>query len=98
MATATTIYITPTQRKGLFARARRRKSSFSAELRAAVDFYLELPADFDAKAMDTLAQEASETADRSIRRLDEAILGLKATLKKLDKVDGRLDELDAKRL
>jgi len=98
MATATTIYITPTQRKGLFKRARKRKSTFSAELRAAVDFYLELPPDFDAKAMETLAQEASESAERSIRRLDEAILGLKAAVKKLNEVDGRLDELDAKRL
>ena len=38
MATPTTVYISPQQRKRLFARARKRKTSFSEELRSAVDF------------------------------------------------------------
>lgn len=97
-ASPTTVYLTPQQRKGLFQRARKRKTGFSAELRAAVDFYLDLPPDFDEKALESLALEASESADRSIARIDETIGRLKTTVKKLDQIDRRLDELDTKRL
>jgi len=97
-ASPTTVYLTPRQRKGLFQRARKRKTGFSEELRAAVDFYLELPPDFDETAMESLALEASESAGRSMARLDKTIARLKTTLKRLDEVDRRLDELDSKRL
>ena len=50
-ATPTTIYINPRQRKRLFDRARKRKTSFSEELRSAVDLYLELPPGFDASEL-----------------------------------------------
>ncbi len=97
-ATPTTVYLTPRHRKGLFQRARKRKTSFSKELRAALDLYLDLPPDLDEKAMEALALEASESADRSIARLDETIARLKTTVKELDGIDRRLDELNAKRL
>ena len=42
MVTPTTVYITPQQRKRLFQRARLRKTSFSDELRTALDLYLDL--------------------------------------------------------
>jgi hypothetical protein len=51
MATPTAVYVAPRQRKRLFQRARKRKTSFSDELRSAVDLYLELPPDWDLEAM-----------------------------------------------
>jgi hypothetical protein len=73
MATPTTVYINPTQRKRLFQRARRRKTSFSEELRAALDFYLDLPPDFDEKAFAALVRNANASMDRSIAKLDETL-------------------------
>jgi regulator of sirC expression with transglutaminase-like and TPR domain len=73
MATPTTVYINPNQRKRLFQRARRRKTSFSEELRAALDFYLDLPPDFDEKALAALVREANASMDRSIAKLDETL-------------------------
>jgi len=73
MATPTTVYINPKQRKRLFQRARRRKTSFSEELRAALDFYLDLPPDFDEKAFAVLVREANASMDRSIAKLDETL-------------------------
>ncbi len=73
MATSTTIYITPRQRKQLFARARKRKTSFSEELRSAVDFYLDTPAEFDQEMRKQVAREASESIDRTIARLDQTL-------------------------
>ncbi|HXX23122.1 MAG TPA: hypothetical protein VEO19_08225 [Terriglobia bacterium] len=73
MATATTVYLSPKQRKRLFQRARRRKTTFSEELRAALDFYLDLPADFDAESFAALVREANASMDRSIAKLDETL-------------------------
>ncbi|MGD0128942.1 MAG: hypothetical protein ABSF46_26620 [Terriglobia bacterium] len=73
MATPTTVYITPQQRKRLFQRARRRKTSFSDELRTALDLYLDLPSDFDAEAFAALVREANASMDRSIGKLDETL-------------------------
>ena len=73
MATPTTVYITPQQRKRLFQRARRRKTSFSDELRTALDLYLDLPSDFDAQAFAALVREANASMDRSIAKLDETL-------------------------
>jgi hypothetical protein len=73
MATPTTVYINPKQRKQLSQRARRRKTSFSEELRAALDFYLDLPPDFDERAFAALVREANASMDRSIAKLDETL-------------------------
>lgn len=73
MATPTTVYINPKQRKRLFQRARQRKTSFSEELRAALDFYLDLPPDFDERAFAALVREANASMDRSIANLDETL-------------------------
>ncbi|MGH9355241.1 MAG: hypothetical protein ACRD10_03845 [Terriglobia bacterium] len=73
MASPTTVYITPKQRKELFGRARRHGTSFSEELRSAVDFYLGLPAEADPKALAELAREANHSLDRSLARLDDTL-------------------------
>lgn len=73
MATPTTVYLTSKQRTGLLRRAKRRKTSFSEELRTALDLYLELPPDVDLAEFDALVKEANASMDRSIARMDEAI-------------------------
>ena len=98
MPSPTTVYITPMQRKRLFERARKRKTSFSEELRSALDLYLDLPSNFDRGAMAALAHQASESANRSITTLDQAIASVRGMSAKLDEFNGRLDELDKKRL
>jgi len=84
MATPTTIYINPQQRKRLFQRARRRKSSFSEELREAIDLYLDFPTDFDKESLAALAKEANESLNRSIAKLDDAISYCKRSTEKID--------------
>jgi hypothetical protein len=98
MATPTTIYLHPQQRKRLFQRARRRRTSFSEELRAALDFYLDLPPDFDQQALSTLVQEAHASLERSMVRLDAMSDRVRTTGRKLDIIDRRLDELTQDRL
>ena len=93
MATPTTVYINPQQRKRLFQRARRRKSSFSEELREAIDLYLDFPADFDKESLAALAKEANASLDRSIARLDAMSERVRTTGRKLAAIDRRLDEL-----
>jgi hypothetical protein len=93
-----TLHLTPRQRRGLFQKARKRKTSFTDELRGAVDLYLELPPEFDEKAMNALAVEAAASAGRSVARLDGAIARLKTSIRKLDAVNRRLDELDGRRI
>jgi len=93
MASPTTIYITPRQRKGLFARARKRKTSFSDELRSAVDFYLDQPDDFDPKELELLAREAKASAERSVARLDAMIIRVNETAQHLDEFQRRIDGL-----
>ncbi len=91
--TPTTVYLTPKQRKGLFQKARRRKTSFSEELRAAADLYLQLPPEVGLNDLEALAKEASASLDRSNAKLDEAAARVQATIKKLDEIDRRLCEL-----
>ena len=93
MATPTTVYINPQQRKRLFQRARRRKSSFSEELREAIDLYLDFPADVDKESLAALAKEANASLDRSIARLDAMSERVRTTGRKLAAIDRRLDEL-----
>lgn len=76
-APTTTVYITPQQRKRLFERARKRNTSFSNELRSAVDLYLNLPAGFSQEELEMLATEAKASIDRSVARLDAASARLK---------------------
>lgn len=89
MATPTTVYINPQQRKLLFQRARRRKSSFSEELREAIDFYLDFPPEFDKESLATLAKEANASLNRSIARLDDAIEHSRKTMEKIDELERR---------
>lgn len=73
MATPTAIYLTPQQRKKLFSRARKRKTSFSEELQTAVDLYPDLPPGLDKKNLGPLVSEANASLDRSIAKLDETL-------------------------
>jgi hypothetical protein len=78
MASPTTIYMTPAQRKKLFSRARKHGTSFSEELRSAVDFYLGLPENVDPQVLAGLAHEANKALDRSLAQLDETLAFLAA--------------------
>lgn len=89
MATATTIYLTDKQRKGFFKRARKRKSSFSKEVRKALDFYLDFPPDLDEQALAALVQEANASLDRSIAKLDETIAFCKKTMERINELEHR---------
>ena len=93
MATPTTVYINPQQRKRLFQRAKRRHSSFSEELREAIDLYLDFPPEIDRESLAALAKQANASLDRSIAMLDGMSDRVRATGKKLAEIDRRLDEL-----
>ncbi len=93
MPSPTTVYLAPRQKKRLFARAKKRGTSFSGELRAAVELYLEFPPDEDLRDLEAVAREANASLDRSNAKLDEAIARAKLTVKKLEGIDRRLDEL-----
>jgi hypothetical protein len=92
-ATATTVYLTPKQRKGLFARARKHNSTFSEELRSALDMYLDLPEEVDGSALGLLAREAKASAERSVARLDATLLLLNGTARRMDEFQQRIDGL-----
>jgi predicted transcriptional regulator len=70
---ATTIYLDEDQRKKLFKLAEERKSSFSSEIRAAIDRYVEeKESAFSEEEARLLARQANESIDRMARVLDEA--------------------------
>lgn len=98
MASPTTIYLFPKHKKRLFQRARKRNTTFSDEVRSAVELYLEFPPEFDKKELARLAQEANASMDRSIARLDKTIVRLRHAAKILEESDRKLDELDRKHL
>lgn len=83
MATAL-IHIDPKQKQRLTRRAKRRGRSFSQEVRNAIDLYLDFPVEDEAE-MIALAREAKESADRSIKRLDETIAYVNRGLKAMRK-------------
>ena len=83
MASATTVYLTGKQRKALFSRVRNRRTSFSEELREAIDLYLDFPPDFDKESLAALAKEANASLNRSIARLDDAIAHSRRTIASL---------------
>jgi hypothetical protein len=81
MATAL-IHFDEKQKRRLTRRARIRGKSFSQEVRDAVDLYLSIPVETQAE-LSALAREASESADRSIARLDETIAYLRKGLRSM---------------
>jgi len=84
MASSTTVYLTAKQRKALFSRARKRRTSFPEELREAIDFYLDFPPEFDKESLAALAKEANASLNRSIAKLDEAISYCRRSAEKID--------------
>jgi len=54
-----------------------------------VDLYLDMPADFDEEAFSVLLKEANASMDRSIARLDDAILTCKKTMERLNELERR---------
>lgn len=78
------IHLDPKQKRRLTMRAKKRGKSFSQEVRDAVDLYLEIPVETEDQ-LKTLARMASESADRSIARLDDTVAYLDRGLKALRK-------------
>lgn len=83
MATAL-IHLDPKQKARLARRAKQRGRSFSQEVRTAIDLYLDFPVE-DEEELTALAREAKESADRSIKRLDETIAYVNRGLKAIRK-------------
>ena len=84
---ATTIYLDEEQRKKLFELAETHGSSFSSEVRTAIDRYVEEEeSDFSEQEAELLVTQANESIDRMAKALDDAhktVAGiLKATAKK----------------
>lgn len=83
MATAL-IHLDDKQKRRLKLRARKVGRSFSQEVRNAIDLYLDFPVESE-KDLEALAREAKESADRSIKRLDETIAYVNRGLKTMRK-------------
>jgi GH25 family lysozyme M1 (1,4-beta-N-acetylmuramidase) len=83
MATAL-IHLDPKQKARLMRRAKRRGRSFSQEVRNAVDFYLALPVETE-EELGLLARAANESAQHSIKKLDETIEYVAGVLKGMRK-------------
>ena len=83
MATAL-IHMDPKQKRRLTQRAKLRGKSFSQEARNAIDLYLDIPLETEDEIR-MLAREASESADRSIARLNEATAYIARGLKAMKK-------------
>ena len=83
MATAL-IHLDDRQKRRLKLRAKKVGRSFSQEVRNAIDLYLDVPVE-NAEELAALAREAKESADRSIKRLDETIAYLNQGLKEIGK-------------
>jgi ribosomal protein S20 len=70
---ATTIYLDEEQRRKLFKLAEARNSSFSSEIRTAIDRYVEeKESAFSEEEALLLIHQANESIDRMARTLDEA--------------------------
>ena len=83
MATAL-IHLDDRQKRRLKLRAKKVGRSFSQEVRNAIDLYLDVPVENE-EELAALAREAKESADRSIKRLDETIAYLNRGLKEIGK-------------
>src|SRR5215471_898460 len=69
----TTIYLDEEQRRKLFKLAEARKSSFSSEIRTAIDKYVEdAESAFSEEEALLLVYQANESIDRMAKVLDEA--------------------------
>jgi ribosomal protein S20 len=70
---ATTIYLDEGQRRKLFKLAETRNSSFSSEIRTAIDRYVEqAESHFSEEEAQLLVQQANESIDRMAKALDDA--------------------------
>ena len=70
---ATTIYLDEGQRKKLFKLAEARKSSFSSEIRMAIDRHVEqVGAAVSEEEAQLLVHQVNESIDRMAKALDEA--------------------------
>jgi ribosomal protein S20 len=70
---ATTIYLDEEQRRKLFKLAETRNSSFSSEIRTAIDRYVQqAESDFSEEEARLLIHQANESIDRMAKALDEA--------------------------
>ncbi|MGB7730316.1 MAG: hypothetical protein WBL50_19965 [Candidatus Acidiferrum sp.] len=81
---AALIHFDPKQKARLARRAKRRGRSFSQEVRNAVDMYLDVPFESE-EELKILARQAKESADRSIKRMDETIAYVDRILKEMRK-------------
>ncbi len=82
--TTALIHIDPNQKQRLARRAKQQGKSFSQAVRNAIDLYLDLPVENEDE-LKALARLASESADRSIARLDETIAYIDRGLKAMRK-------------
>ncbi len=80
MATAL-LHLDAKQKQRLVRRARLRGKSFSQEVRDALDLYLAVPFETEAE-LSSLARAANQSADRTIKKLDETIAYVDRTLRK----------------
>ena len=79
---ATTIYLDAGQRDKLFKLAEARNSSFSSEIRAAIDKHLEATESaFSEEEARLLVQQANQSIDRISHTLDEAHQAVRRILK-----------------
>ena len=83
MATAL-IHLDPKQKQRLTRRAKKQGKSFSQEVRNAVDMYLDVSAE-DQEQLKLLAHAANESADRTIKKLDETIAYVDRVLRSIRK-------------
>jgi hypothetical protein len=91
---AMTAYLSDKQRKALLGGARRHGTSLFAEVRKAIDLYLEFAPEFECEGLDLLAKEAKASMDRSIATLDEAIDSCRRASERIDEFDRHLRRLE----
>ena len=94
MVSAMKVHLTDKQRKALFSRARRHGASLSAEVRKAIDLYLDFAPEIDKESIVALAKEANASLNRSIARLDEAIDSCRRASERIDESDRHLRRLE----
>jgi predicted transcriptional regulator len=82
------IHIDPRQKRRLARLAKLRGKSFSHEIHDAVDLYLALPIENE-EQLSSLAHAANRSADRMIKKLDEAIAYVDRTVKHTKKAAAR---------
>ena len=75
------IHLPPEQKKRLASRARRRGTSFSQEVRDAVDLYLDIPVESEPEFA-ALAARARVATERMIQQLDDVLATVRRTRKR----------------